>query len=132
MDKLVRAIDQTFTELNIKRTSDWKVVGGRAGVGEANCEEAQPIWTDEQLGLVNGTSPRTLRNGQKALVDAKAVRAARDVFNVLLGPVNNVPVEGTSVTTKPSLKKSTNVNSTLKHERVHAPAPLPPPIGVAA
>jgi hypothetical protein len=72
-----------------------------------------------------------LRNGQKALVDVKAVRTARDVFNVLLGPVN-VPLEGSLVTTKPSLKKSTNVNSTLKHERVHTPAPLPPPIGVAA
>jgi 5-aminolevulinate synthase len=132
MDKLVRAINHIFTELNIKRTSDWKVVGGRAGVGEADCEEPQPIWTDEQLGLVNGTSPRTLRNGQKALVDAKGVRAARDVFNVLLGPINTGPIEGTLVNTKLSLKKSTNVSSTLKHEHVHTPAPLPPPIGVAA
>ncbi len=33
MQGLVHAVNQVFTELNIKRLSDWKLVGGRAGVG---------------------------------------------------------------------------------------------------
>jgi 5-aminolevulinate synthase len=88
IDKLIRAVDQTFTELNINRLSDWKAAGGRAGVGlEATAAKAQvePIWNDAQVGLVDGTVPRTLRSGQKAFVDAKAVGVVREKFEDLLG-----------------------------------------------
>jgi len=90
IDKLIRAFDQTFTELNINRLSDWKALGGRAGVGLANSAKAQvePIWTDEQVGLVDGTVPRTLRNRQKAFVDARAVGIVRERFEELLGRVS--------------------------------------------
>ncbi|KAF8639824.1 hypothetical protein AX17_001080 [Amanita inopinata Kibby_2008] len=88
-DGLIRAVDQVFTELNINRLTDWKVLGGRAGVGvTGQPDTVNPIWTDEQLGLLNGTSPRTLRKGQKAVIDMKAVNGARSRFNELLGPVS--------------------------------------------
>lgn len=87
MDKLIRAVNQVFTELNINRTSDWKAVGGRAGVGVPGFKEGEPMWNDEQLGLLNGTMPRTLRESQNAIVDAKGVIAARTRFNKLLGSV---------------------------------------------
>jgi len=87
MDKLVRAVDQVFTELEINRISDWKAAGGRAGVG-MGVDSVEPIWTDDQLGITNGTTPRTLRNGQRFVVDPQGVAAARDRFNVLLGPMS--------------------------------------------
>lgn len=48
---LVRALDDVWTELNIKRTSDWAAQGGFIGVGELGAESVQPLWTDQQLGL---------------------------------------------------------------------------------
>ncbi|KAK2465157.1 hypothetical protein APHAL10511_002849 [Amanita phalloides] len=84
---LVRAVDRVFTESNINRTSDWKTLGGRAGVGvQGQHDMVDAIWTDEHLGLLDGTSPRPLRNGQQYFVDMKAVGVARNRFNELLGP----------------------------------------------
>ena len=91
MDKLVRAVDKIFTELNINRLADWKRIGGRAGVGlTSGMEEVRvdPLWTDAQLGLLDGTTPRTLKNGDKAVVDYNAVMASREVFDILLGPIS--------------------------------------------
>ncbi|KAF8665655.1 hypothetical protein AX16_000109 [Volvariella volvacea WC 439] len=88
MDRLVLAVDQVFTELNINRLSDWKRLGGRAGVGVAGQPDfVDPIWTDEQLGLLDDTTPKTLRTGQPAVVDSRAVAVARSRFNTLLGPM---------------------------------------------
>ncbi|PCH41373.1 5-aminolevulinic acid synthase [Wolfiporia cocos MD-104 SS10] len=84
--RLARAVDQTFTELGIKRTSEWVKEGGRAGVGMPGAERVEPIWTDEHLGLVNGTAPAVLHAGQKRIVDARAVRVTREKFDDLLGP----------------------------------------------
>lgn len=50
-DHLVQALDSVWNELGIKRTSDWAREGGFIGVGEANAEVVEPIWTDSQLGL---------------------------------------------------------------------------------
>lgn len=84
IDKLVKAVDEIFTELQINRLADWKRLGGRAGVGMAGADEViQPMWTDEQL--VN--HPPTLHNGEKAVVNKKAVTVARGAFNNLLGPI---------------------------------------------
>jgi len=88
MQGLVRAVDQVFTELNINRLSNWKLVGGRAGVGVPGASDTvDPIWTDKQVGICNGTVPRSLRDGEKAIVDAKAVNIARSRFDLLLGPM---------------------------------------------
>ncbi|KAF8076132.1 pyridoxal phosphate-dependent transferase [Lyophyllum atratum] len=93
MDKLVRAVDKIFTELKINRLNDWKTLGGRAGVGLPNAgDEVEPMWNEEQLGLTDGTTPKTLRNGENAVIDVKAVAAARSRFNTLLGKVEEVPV----------------------------------------
>ncbi|KAG6840442.1 mitochondrial 5-aminolevulinate synthase [Blastosporella zonata] len=92
MSKLVRAVDQIFTELKINRTQDWKALGGRAGVGRPSATETvEPIWNDEELGLLDGTTPKTLRNGEKAVVDPTAVSVARARFNKLLGKVEESP-----------------------------------------
>ncbi len=54
----------------------------------------QPIWNDKQLGLVDGTTPKTLRNGERAYVDVAAVEKARSVFNNLLGHITG-PIQAT-------------------------------------
>jgi len=97
MDKLVLAIDQIFTELDINRLQDWKRVGGRAGVGMTDGPQeahVDPMWTDAQLGLLDGTTPRTLRNGKKAVVDGHAAGKARAVFDPLLGSISG-PLQAT-------------------------------------
>jgi len=121
MDRLVKAVDQVFTELKINRLSDWKRLGGRATVGvEGQPEYVEPIWTDAQIGLTDGTVPKTLRNGEKPVVDSQAVEAARKIFNNLLGTIDgkvqanrtHVNAEGgvelvtSTVTTKEEMRKS--------------------------
>jgi 5-aminolevulinate synthase len=87
IEQLVRAVDAIFNELDIKRLSAWKAIGGRAGVGMAGNEpELQPLWSDEQIGLKHGMQPRTMRNGDAAIINHKAVVTARARFDRLLGP----------------------------------------------
>ena len=86
MDHLVSAVDQVFTQLKIKRIQDWKAEGGRAGVGMVGPETVTPIWTDKQLGLLDGTAPKVLKNGEKGFIDTRAVDLTRDKFTNLLGP----------------------------------------------
>lgn len=50
-DHLVQALDSVWTELDIKRTSDWAAEGGFIGVGEKDPVAVEPLWTDSQLGL---------------------------------------------------------------------------------
>ncbi|KAK7470910.1 mitochondrial 5-aminolevulinate synthase [Stygiomarasmius scandens] len=127
MDKLVRAVDQVFTELEINRISDWKVAGGRAGVG-MGVDSVEPIWTDDQLGITNGTTPRTLRNGQRFAVDPQGVAAARDRFNVLLGPMT-----GTLQANRPvgALELKTGA-ATLPLSNEELKVPLPALVAAAA
>jgi 5-aminolevulinate synthase len=95
INKLVGSVDQIFTELGINRLQDWIRLGGRASVGIADSVgEVKPIWTDEQLGMRNGTTPKTLRNGEKAYLDPVAVEKARADFKNLLGPISG-PVQAT-------------------------------------
>lgn len=89
--RLATAVDETFTELGIKRTKDWAAVGGRANVGMADAEKVEPIWTDEQVGVTDGTAPKTLRSGEKRYVDQRAVNITREKFNDLLGQYVEAP-----------------------------------------
>ncbi|KAG0652347.1 Delta-aminolevulinate synthase [Hyphodiscus hymeniophilus] len=50
-EHLVSAVDSVFTELGIKRTSEWAKEGGFIGVGEQGKETVEPLWTDRQLGV---------------------------------------------------------------------------------
>lgn len=88
MEGLIRSLNQVFEELNINRLSDWKLAGGRAGVGMPGAaDHVESIWTDEQIGLLSGTAPRSLRNGEKPIVDMRAVTISRSRFDPLLGPI---------------------------------------------
>ena len=48
-DHLVSAIDDLWTRLGIRRTSDWAADGGFLGVGEP--AKSEPLWTDAQLRI---------------------------------------------------------------------------------
>lgn len=98
--RLAKAVDETFTELGIMRTKDWAAVGGRANVGMPDAKPVAPIWTDEQIGLTDGTAPKPLRAGEKRHVDERAVRVTREKFNDLLGPYIEVPAQAPVVGVK--------------------------------
>ncbi|EFY93368.1 5-aminolevulinate synthase precursor [Metarhizium acridum CQMa 102] len=49
-DELVEAVDQIWSRLGIKRTSEWAATGGFIGVGEQGKVE-EPLWTNKQLGV---------------------------------------------------------------------------------
>lgn len=96
---LLRSVDEVFTELGIKRTSEWYADAEAETsstsvntVEKKNIEHARaivdllstgstplsPLWTDEQLGLLDGSAPRTLKNADdKALVGQEAGQEAR-------------------------------------------------------
>ncbi|OJJ48842.1 hypothetical protein ASPZODRAFT_129162 [Penicilliopsis zonata CBS 506.65] len=51
-DHLVQSVQAVWSDLGLKRTSDWKALGGFVGVGVDGAQAANsPIWTDAQLGL---------------------------------------------------------------------------------
>ncbi|ODV98393.1 hypothetical protein PACTADRAFT_48167 [Pachysolen tannophilus NRRL Y-2460] len=52
-DVLIGAIDDVFTELNLRRIPSWENVGGHCGVGVAGSKPAQHLWTNKQLELTN-------------------------------------------------------------------------------
>jgi 5-aminolevulinate synthase len=54
-EDLVTAVDEIWTRLGIKRTSDWAKEGGFIGVGEQGNEEVEPLWTNHQLGIERAT-----------------------------------------------------------------------------
>lgn len=60
-DHLVTALDCVWTDLGIKRCSEWAAEGGFIGVGEAGNAEDAPLWTDEQLGLKGALQPQAGR-----------------------------------------------------------------------
>ena len=89
MDHLVRAVNGVVDMLGIKRRSDWVKEGGRAGVGAENvAQEVKPVWSDSQLGLLDGTAPKVLSSasGDKAIVDFRALREAQKRFDGTLTP----------------------------------------------
>ncbi|KAH9853685.1 5-aminolevulinic acid synthase [Lenzites betulinus] len=111
--RLSRAVDQTFTELGIKRTSDWRKLGGHAGVGLEDSKPVEPIWSDGQLGLLDGTAPAVLRPGQKRFVDPRAVRVTREKFDDLLGPYVEPAVAVDSLSTDLSLSAPSSLAASL-------------------
>ncbi|KAJ7638544.1 pyridoxal phosphate-dependent transferase [Roridomyces roridus] len=126
MDILIGAVDKVFTDLKINRTSDWVLAGGRAGVG-LGAVEPEPMWNDEQLGLGTPAAPRTLRDGERSIVDAAAVNVARAAFSTLLGPVTPAAVKGNNVK---AIDGKALVGIKLRtggSARIDASIPVPPP-----
>ncbi|KAI8443412.1 5-aminolevulinate synthase [Phakopsora pachyrhizi] len=56
-DHLVNALDQIWNELKLNRTTDWRNMGGRAGVGVDRIKSDKQIWSEDQLGLADGSFP---------------------------------------------------------------------------
>jgi 5-aminolevulinate synthase len=89
MEHLVRSTTEVFDRLGIKRRAEWVKEGGRAGVGATaskDSENVNPVWTDKQLGLLDGTAPKMLSSskGRKAIVDLKALMEAQKRFDTTL------------------------------------------------
>ncbi|OAK94878.1 delta-aminolevulinic acid synthase [Phaeosphaeriaceae sp. SRC1lsM3a] len=84
---LVDAFDAVWKQLGIKRTSEWAAQGGFIGVGVEVGEEAEPLWTDSQLGIdevvkelkaghgATGVLEAVLENERKATAQAVAAAA---------------------------------------------------------
>jgi 5-aminolevulinate synthase len=81
---LVESVDSIFKELDLKREPDWVAIGGRAGVGAPGALPIEPIWTNAQLGLEDGSAPSPLANGTKSLVPNDAVKIAEKRLTHLL------------------------------------------------
>lgn len=71
-DHLVQAIDTVWKQLGIKRTSEWAAEGGFIGVGEAKGKdiEANPLWTDQQLGWTDVRSDLKAGVGAEGLLES--------------------------------------------------------------
>ncbi|CAK9784056.1 putative 5-aminolevulinate synthase [Cutaneotrichosporon oleaginosum] len=76
VEHLVSSVDSVFNELNLKRQADWVAAGGRAGVGAPGAAPVEPIWSDAQLGLQDGTAPVQLAGGRQSTVTDTAVKVA--------------------------------------------------------
>ncbi|KAL7415763.1 pyridoxal phosphate-dependent transferase [Mrakia frigida] len=84
-EHLLNSIDAVFNKLKLKRVADWTAEGGHvSGVGMSN-NSVEPVWNDEQLGLLDGTAPEMLSDGRKSGIEMEAVGVAMNRFNKLLG-----------------------------------------------
>lgn len=81
-EHLVSALDSVFSELGIKRTSEWAAEGGFIGVGEAKADKSleEPLWTDAQLGVENEVKQLKASAGptRAGIVDALLEREAQN------------------------------------------------------
>ncbi|KAI2639678.1 tetrapyrrole biosynthesis, 5-aminolevulinic acid synthase [Hypomontagnella submonticulosa] len=84
-DQLVTAIDEIWTKLGIKRTSEWAAEGGFIGVGEADANAEEPLWTDEQLGI-----------DQQVAKEIKESKPANGFMETLLERENSARVVSTT------------------------------------
>ncbi|WWC89778.1 5-aminolevulinic acid synthase [Kwoniella dendrophila CBS 6074] len=82
---LVDSVNSVFNKLNLKRISDWKAIGGRAGVGAPGSIPPENVWSDKQLGLNDGSAPQRLTKGEKGIVKDQAVEVAQKRLTHLLG-----------------------------------------------
>ncbi|KAF8545157.1 pyridoxal phosphate-dependent transferase [Trichophaea hybrida] len=64
-EQLYNALEDVWSTLGLKRTSDWALEGGLCGVGVPGAEPVEPIWTAEQL------------SGKKPAVGNVVLRAGR-------------------------------------------------------
>ncbi|GJJ75352.1 5-aminolevulinate synthase [Entomortierella parvispora] len=75
MGHLVRSLESVWQRNGLKRTSEWKATGGRAGVVEG-ASDPEPIWTDAQLGYSSQIIGSTKSNVPAAGLHAASVGQA--------------------------------------------------------
>ncbi|KAK4069945.1 uncharacterized protein Triagg1_6740 [Trichoderma aggressivum f. europaeum] len=82
-EKLVTALDEIWTRLDIKRTSQWAAEGGFIGVGEpGNVQE--PLWTDRLLGIEQATQEAKAAGvPENGITEALLAREANNANRVM-------------------------------------------------
>ena len=94
---LVSSLDSVFNTLELKRTVDWEAIGGRAGVGmPGGPVKIDPIWSDLQLGLKDGSAPTRLQKGMRGIVRNDAGQIAEKRLTHLLGTARTPTVAATA------------------------------------
>jgi len=73
--ELGESMKRVWAELGVPTVSDWKTSGGRAGVGVKDAPSAEPIWTDEQLGLKKESGFKMRTGGNVGIGVEHATRA---------------------------------------------------------
>ncbi|KAL4991191.1 mitochondrial 5-aminolevulinate synthase [Aspergillus falconensis] len=96
-DHLVEAVNTVWNDLDIKRASDWKAMGGFVGVGVEAAElENQPIWTDAQLNMLPDETLEAAveRELQAAVPGMKAGNAnTKPIGSITANPIGaSIPV----------------------------------------
>jgi len=79
---LLEALKDVWSELGIKKTSDWAAQGGFVGVGmkAGEAEEVQSLWTEEQLGFKRKSEEQIEHlNTDAGVVDLVGRERARSV-----------------------------------------------------
>ena len=109
MERLAASTDQVFVKLGIKRKSEWLSETttttttshvGRKLLRQDGGGGVEPLWTDEQLGLKDGTAPRQLVDGKsRSVLGVEAGKIAKmrlthllddeDDGKVVMGPVSS-------------------------------------------
>jgi 5-aminolevulinate synthase len=105
-DHLIQAVDAVWKTLDLKRTSEWKAIGGFIGVGVEGAEAKNaPIWDDTQLGLEDGETVEDAveREMQAGLFEKEQLMKFQDVVPsmktsgvVSPNPLTTMPTIGVS------------------------------------
>ncbi|MCJ1275537.1 mitochondrial 5-aminolevulinate synthase [Puttea exsequens] len=74
--ELAAALDAVWSQLGIKRTSDWKEQGGYVGVGVEGQRDVETLWTDEQLEVGDVVE----RVGLRVLEEERAIEGSLEEY----------------------------------------------------
>jgi 5-aminolevulinate synthase len=77
-EQLVDAVDEIWSTLGIKRTSQWAAEGGFIGVGETGTTVEESLWTDEQLGIDYQVAKEIKASKPSSFMETLLEREGRD------------------------------------------------------
>jgi len=140
MEWLAGSVDKVFVRLGIRRKSDWLLIETTTNEvakllqGEQGNNKVEPLWTDRQLGLEDGTAPRQLVDSKsRSVVDVEASQVAKMRLAHLLPPDDGaVEIERTTTSRLQKVTRSTPTNSSVRVRRESASAELFSPRAVSA
>lgn len=141
LEHLLSATDSVFKTLGIKRTSEWEALasasaGVEEGVSDATTHakaiqallssgDSTPLWTEEQLGLKDGSALKTLKDSQDvAVVDQEAARVAKKRLAHLLELEVDAPIQASKVF-ESSVKKEKGKGGAFLPEQAELFVPKP-------